>query len=53
MKGIEIKKLFPKFAEKYKIQDTDFLYLDGDKIKVLKEGRTEKYGSLSPPHQDS
>ena len=38
MTGKEIKKRWPKWAEKHKIRDTDFIYLAGKKIKVLREG---------------
>ena len=39
MKGKTVKKKWPKWATRHKIQDTDFLFLAGDKIKVLRQGK--------------
>ena len=38
MKGKDVKKQWPDWAKEKGIQDEDFLYLAGDKIKVLREG---------------
>ena len=38
MKGTEVKKRWPDFAKKQGIRDEDFLYLAGDKIKILRDG---------------
>jgi len=34
--GKQLKKKYPKFIERNKIEDDDVVYLAGDKIKILK-----------------
>ena len=36
MKGTEVKKKFPKFAKRHKIQGSDYVFLAGKKIKILR-----------------
>lgn len=38
MNGKKLKKKYPKFAKKHNINDEDFLYFVGDKIRVLRKG---------------
>ena len=38
MSGKKLRKKWPKWAEKNKIRDSDFIYLAGNKIKILREG---------------
>jgi hypothetical protein len=34
--GKQLKKKYPKWVAKHKIEDEDIIYLVGDKIKILK-----------------
>jgi hypothetical protein len=38
MKGTIVIKKWPAWAKKHSIQPDDFIYLAGDKIKVLRKG---------------
>ena len=38
MNGKKLKNKYPKFAKKHNINDEDFLYFVGDKIRVLRKG---------------
>ena len=40
MNGKKIRKKWPRWAKKNGIKDTDFIYLAGEKIKVLREGQS-------------
>ena len=41
MKGEEVIKKWPVWAKKHGIRPDDFIYLAGDKIKVLREYRSK------------
>lgn len=38
MTGEEVKNKYPDFYKKHKLQDEDFIYLVGDRIRVLRKG---------------
>lgn len=37
MSGKQLKIKYPKFAEKYNINDEDVVYMVGDKLKILRK----------------
>ena len=37
MNGKEVKDKYPDFAKKHKVNDGDFIYMVGDKIKILRQ----------------
>jgi len=42
MTGKQLKKKYPKWVEKHKIQDDDILFLAGEKIRVLKSYKNDQ-----------